>query len=139
MKIILLIMLFFISPNLFGQVKPVNFNDCKYDMVFVSADTQPLWKDSLSITNYLHQFFEKHSVSLNKDINGKIVLGIVIYEDGHTCCQSFFDLTKNQLDPVVFKDAVNNMPNWMPAKQNGKEIIFLKNQIIEIKDGMFFE
>jgi hypothetical protein len=137
MKILLTIFLFCVSANLFCQVKPVNFKECKYEMFFVTAETQPQWKDSLSLIKYFNQYFEKHLINLNKDVNGKIVLGIIIYEDGHTCCESFFDLTKNKLNSEQFKNAVNEMPKWLPAKQHDKEIIFLKNQIIEIKEGVF--
>jgi len=137
MKKILTIILFCVSASLFSQVKPVNFKECKYDMLFVSAEVQPQWKDSLSLVTYLNHYFEKHSFQLNKEVNGKIVLGIIIYEDGHTCCESFFNLTNIHLDPEHFKNAVNEMPKWIPAKQHDKETIFLKNQIIEIKGGIF--
>ena len=139
MKKLLFMALIFASANLFGQVKPINFDDCKTDIMFVSAEIQPQWNDSLSIPNYLNHYFDKHSFILNKDINGKIVLGIMIYDDGKTCCSTFFNLTKSQLNPEQFRKAVNEMHKWVPAKQNGKAIIFLKNQIVEIKDGSFSE
>jgi len=91
----------------------------------------------LTIPEYFNQFFSSPSRKLDDDVNGKVFLGFIIYQDGKTCCQSFFNKTTSQLDPEIFKNAVNNMPNWKPALQNGNAIIFLNNLIVQIKDGVF--
>ncbi len=138
MRKTLIIALILISSALFSQVKPVNFDGCKYDMFFVTADAQPAWKaDSLDLSSWLNRYFSQQSEKIPAEANGRIILGVIIYEDGRTCCHSFIDLTKNKLNPDIFPRAVFLMPKWEPAKQNGKPVIFLKNLVLEIKDGLF--
>ncbi len=138
MRNILIIAFILISALSFSQVKPVNFDGCKYDMFFVTADAQPAWKaDSLNLASWLNRYFSRQPEKIPVEANGRIILGILIYEDGHTCCHSFIDLTKNKLDPQIFPKAVFLMPRWEPATQNGKPVIFLKNLVLEIKDGLF--
>jgi len=138
MRKILTITLLLLSSAVFSQIKPVNFDGCKYDMFFVSADAQPSWKaDSLNLASWLNGYFARQPEKIPVDASGRIILGIIIYEDGHTCCHSFIDLTKNKLDPEIFPRAVFQMPKWKPARQNGKPVIFLNNLVLEIKDGLF--
>jgi hypothetical protein len=77
--------------------------------------------------------------NLNNIEDGKILIGILIYPDGKTCCHSFGNFTKTELNPEKIKEVINKMPNWIPAKQNEKEITYLKNQIFTIKKGKFVE
>lgn len=138
MKSILLVIFSGINLTLFCQITPVNFNDCKYDMFFVSAETSPGWNnDTLSVPDYFNNYFSANSIKLENTTDGKIILGIIIFEDGKTCCHSFFNVTNKELDPEIFKDAVNSMPDWKPAIQKGKEIIFLNNLVIKVQKGVF--
>ncbi len=125
------------SILIFSQV-PENFNDCEYDMFLITAETYPKWKvDSISITDYFNSLFAgKHEL---KGVNGKIYLGILILESGKTCCMSFTNLTNSNLNSDIFKTAVNNMPDWIPAKQKKTDIIFLHNLILYIEDGKFVQ
>ena len=118
------------------QSIPVNFKDCKTDQMFVSAEIVPKWNcDTLSLVDYMNKFLQEKNIE--KIENGKILIGILIYPDGKTCCYSFTNLTKTVLDAEKFKEIVNKMPNWTPAKQNGKVITFLKQQLLSIRNGKF--
>jgi hypothetical protein len=103
-------------------------------MFFVTARTTPEWKEiNMNLTTYLTKKLQNYNTF--KNVNGKILLGILIFENGKTCCHSFTNMTGTDLDPEVFKKIVNEMPDWKPAKQDGKPIIFLKHLVINIKDG----
>ena len=120
------------------QVGPVNFKDCKIDQMFVSADIQPKWNcDTIGMVDFMNKFIEEKN--LEKIEDGKILIGILIYPDGKTCCHSFGNFTKVVIAADKIKEVVNKMPNWTPAKQNGKEITFLKQQIFTIKNGKFIQ
>jgi len=133
----ILALFIFHSVFVYGQV-PVNFNDCNYDMFFVSADTKPMWNvDTLSQEDYFNNYFA--DIDEIKGINGKVILGIIIFETGKTCCHSFTDMTKSNLNPEIFKDAVNDMADWVPAKQQDKEIVFLLHLVLDIENGKFID
>ena len=118
------------------QIIPVNFKDCKTDKMFVRAETEPKWNcDTISLVDYLNKYLQVKNIE--KIENGKILIGILIYPDGKTCCHSFTNMTKTVLDEEKFKEIVNKMPSWTPAKQNGKEITFLKQQLLSIRNGKF--
>jgi len=118
------------------QIVPINFKDCKTDKMFVSADTEPRWNcDSIGMVDFMNKFIEEKNIE--KIEEGKILIGILIYPDGKTCCYSFANLTKTTLDAEKFKNIVNKMPNWTSAKQNGKEITYLKQQLFLIRNGKF--
>lgn len=118
------------------QSIPVNFKDCPVDQMFVTAETEPEWNcDTISMVDYMNKFLQEKNIE--KIENGKIIIGILIYPDGKTCCHSFTNLTKTVLNAEKFKEIVNKMPNWIPAKQNGKEITYLKLQLLSIRNGKF--
>ena len=134
MKFQLTLLAILLSLSVYSQIKPVNFNDCNPDKMFVQAETIPTWKcDSISIIDYMNKCL--NSKELGNVIQGRIIVGILIHEDGKTCCMSLFNLTKSDLNPLAFKDAVNKMPDWNPAIQNGKPVPFLKQQVFYIEHG----
>ena len=136
MKFSLTILAVLLSVSIYAQIKPVNFNDCKVDRMFVSAETEPKWNcDSVGMIDFMNKYLNDKELShVNQ---GRIIVGILIYEDGKTCCKSFFNLASSALSSEAIKDAVNRMPNWIPALQNGKPITFLKQHVFLIKDGKF--
>jgi len=118
------------------QIIPVNFKDCRTDQMFVAAQTEPKWNcDTISLVDYMNKYLQEKNIE--KIENGKILIGILIYPDGKTCCHSFINMTKTDLDAEKFKEIVNKMPNWTPAKQDGKEISYLKQQLLSIRNGKF--
>ncbi|MBP6661012.1 MAG: hypothetical protein KA174_10025 [Chitinophagales bacterium] len=123
-----------LATKLYGQT-PVNFDECKTDEFYVSVEQQPLWADtSKTIKEYFFQYFEvNHSL---ESANGKIVLNILIYSSGQPCCRAFTDMNKTGLNPQIFKDAVNKMPLWIPAKQKNREVPFMYMVLLQLKDGM---
>jgi len=129
----LFLIFIFLATKQFAQA-PVNFNECKADPFFVTAEQKPTWGDStITIKEYLFNYF-KNVKSLGKT-SGKIMLGILISESGQPCCHSFSDISKTGIDPQEFRNAINKMPTWKPAKQTNKPVAFLYQTIIEIKKG----
>jgi hypothetical protein len=137
MKALLIIIIISFSGNLFGQIRSITFDDCKNVKYLENADNKPIWKDKLKISQYFNKYFKRYSIHLQKETNGSVYLGIIIFKNGNTCCHTFLNLTNINLDSEVFKMAVNKMPKWKPARQNGKRITYLISQIIRIDNGIF--
>jgi hypothetical protein len=136
MKIILSFMALFIMINANSQTKPINFTDCEIEQMFVSADTEPKWScDSIEMVDFMNKYIKDENLNLVNE--GKIIIGILIYPDGKTCCFSFANLTKIELNVNNFKKVINKMPNWSPGIQKGEKITFLKQQVFKIQNGEF--
>lgn len=139
MRKTLLILASFISLCTYSQdkttsYKPINFKECDMDGMFVQSEKGPEWKcDSIGFIEYLNQHIDDKE--LKKIKRGMVVIGFIINADGKTCCTSFTNLTDYNLNAVSFKDAVNNMPDWIPGTQNGKNVKYLKSIILSIKEG----
>ena len=104
-------------------------------MFFVTADQSPKWNNKdQTLFDYLNENLKDYKELENA--NGKIILGILIYENGKTCCHSFTNMTDKDLSPEMFKKVVNEMPDWKPGKQKDKSIIFLYHAIFNIKNGI---
>ena len=134
MRIILTTIILGLTLTLTAQNIPVNFDDCEYEMFFVTADQSPEWnsKDQ-TLFDYLNKSLKDYKEL--KNANGKIILGILIYENGKTCCHSFTNMTDKDLSRKKFKKVVNEMPDWKPGKQKDKSIIFLYHAVLNIKNG----
>lgn len=129
--------LFFLTPLISNcQFKPINFTDCKTDQMFVQAEVEPKWNnDTIGLIDYLNKFISDKNIQQVE--NGIIVIGILIYPDGKTCCHSFSNMTKVELDAEIYREVINKMPNWTAAIQNEEKITFLKQQVLKIKNGKF--
>jgi|APHig6443718053_1056840.scaffolds.fasta_scaffold25906_2 hypothetical protein len=134
---ILAVIFSFIVINCFGQIVTSNFtefDECETEMFFVQVEQKPIFSsDTTALSGYFNQLVSR-SENL-KNFSGKIFLGIVIFEDGRPCCKSFSDLSGAKIDPIIFKDAVNKMPYWTPAKQQNIPITFVLNIILQFKEG----
>jgi hypothetical protein len=118
------------------QIKTINFIECKVDQMVLQAEIEPQWNcDTVGMLDFLNKYVVDKNLS--KVTDGKIFIEIIIHADGKPCCSSFANLTKVELNPDAYKDAVNKMPNWTPAIQKGQKINFAKNQIFYIKNGKF--
>ncbi len=126
------------SLSIQSQNKTINFKECKFDGVFVQAQVEPKWNsNTMSLIEYMNKNIVDKNLERIK--NGRIILGIVVYEQGKTCCHTFINLTDQELDPVIYKEAVNKMPDWIPGLQGGQKIPFCKMQMLKIKNGKFVE
>lgn len=135
MRLSILVSLFsLISLTCLGQNLPVNFNDCKTDLFFAVVDQKPTFNnDSLTISDYFNQYFNETKAI--KNFTGKVFLGILIFEDGKSCCKSFTNMSQEDINPELFREAVNNMPLWGPAKQKNKAVTFLMQLPLNFKNG----
>lgn len=122
-----------------AQNPPVRFKNCKaVEMYFVSAEETPEWLlRNKKLTTYLNERLENYRDFQEAD--GKISIGIFIYENGQTCCASFSNMTNTELDPEVFQEIVNNMPDWKAARQRGKPVVFLKQLVLNVNEGKIIE
>lgn len=134
MKTFLIILFAFISINSFGQVAIENFNDCGEKMFFVTAKEKPQFDNSgQDVFDYLNQAFKEKK--LLKKVNGKILIGIIVFENGKPCCKSFGNMTGKEIDSNEIKEIINNMPNWKPAIQGGETVNFLYNLMLNVENG----
>lgn len=119
-----------------SQTIPIHFDDCKTDEMFVQTEVAAEWaNDTISLVDYLNKHIADKNLS--QIAEGRILIGILIYPDGKPCCHTFGNLTKLDLSPAIFKEAIDRMPYWLPAKHNGTEVAFLKNQVFTIRNGKF--
>ncbi len=131
-----MILLFFCFLSITGKSQglPISFDDCKTDVFFAVVDEKPTFNtDSLNISDYFNKNFKDKKVLEN--FSGKIVLGILIFEDGKPCCKSFTNMTAENIKPELFQKAVNNMPYWTPAKQKNKAVPFLMQLLLNFQNG----
>ena len=135
-KISIFALLLIASFNLKGQFQPINF-PCPYEKFFINVEEPPVWNSSeTKLVDYLNNYCKKELIDL-KGANGKILVGIIIYETGTVCCNSFTNMTGTELSSVDIQKIFNEMPKWKPGKHNGKEKIVLKYLILELKAGEF--
>lgn len=134
MKIIMIIIGFFIISNINAQSIPVNFEDCNPSEFTMESDKRPEWNnDTLSIIDYLNEQI-KHNADLKKT-KGKVYIGIVVFEDGSLCCRFFNNMTNKDLDPILFKKIINEMPIWKPGQLKDKPTIYMHQITLEFKKG----
>ena len=96
-----------------------------------------MWNFSeTKLVDYLNNYCKKELIDL-KGANGKILVGIIIYETGTVCCNSFTNMTGTEISQDDIKKIFNEMPKWKPGKHNSKEMIVLKYLIFELKGGEF--
>ena len=115
--------------------KPLSFDDCKpKDMTFVVAETSPVWKaESITFNGYIEDVLKKSEAM--KRLTGKLMLGILIDENGQACLTSFLDDGAAGFVAEEFRQAVKQMPAWSPAMQNGRLVSFNKTVVLTIRKG----
>jgi hypothetical protein len=142
MRITLITMLIFISIISKAQTSSTvqNFDDCKSGAFFVIADTKPEFiYGTTGIAGYLNNYLAQDNPMQN--LNGKVILGILVYEDGSCCCMNFSDFSNRNIKSDIFREAVKSMPMWNPATQRGRSVAFLSQiqllfdygKVIEVK------
>jgi len=118
------------APNL--NLKPIKFGDCEMSDISTKPEKAPAWKSqSESIADYLNKNIKDKQ--LKKAKKGKVVIAVIILPNGKPCCSSFLNLTNRELNPYAFKDAVNGMPDWTPAMQEGKEVKSIKMIVLDVQ------
>ena len=135
-KISIFALLLIATFNLKGQFQPINFT-CPYERFFVNIEEPPVWNsEEIKLLDYLNNYCKKELIDL-KGANGKILVGIIIYETGTVCCNSFTNMTGTEISSYDIQKMFNEMPKWKPGKHYGKELIVLKYLIFELKAGEF--
>ncbi|NLL29180.1 MAG: hypothetical protein GX259_10325 [Bacteroidales bacterium] len=127
--------LLFVCSSIFSQNIPINFDECKYDMFFIQLEEQPQWGlTDTTIVDYFNYYFEKAKINLKSE-TGKMMIGIIIYENGRPCIHSFMNMTSIKIKTDEIKKLIYEMPYWLPGKNKGEPVVVLKNLLIEFKEG----
>ncbi len=135
-KTSIFVLLLIASFNLKGQFQPITFT-CPYEQFFMNIEEPPAWNSKeVKLLDYLNNYCKKEFIDL-KGANGKILVGIMIYETGTVCCNSFTNMTGTAISPNDIQKMFNEMPKWKPGKHYGKELLVLKYLILELKAGEF--
>ncbi len=132
--LIILGTLFFSNPT-FSQVKPfINFDDCTSEMMFATVEKPASWNPD---TIPFKQYFEKMLMAsvLMKKLSGKVMLSIIVSEQGEPCLKGFMDSDNAGFVPEEFRLAVKQMPKWNPALQDGKPVTYIKTAMLKIQSG----
>jgi hypothetical protein len=138
MRNVLFPLLWVVSMGTFAQTpKIINWSDCDMNNTFATIEHEAQWKGN---NGSLADFFTEniHDKQLSGIKSGRVLVGILITEDGKVCCKSFANLTETELNAELFRTAANAMPDWTPATQNGHPVRFLKNIMLTIRDGKFY-
>ena len=114
---VLFIMLLFIKEN-FAQTnipnqKPIIFEDVQQEAQF------PGGLDSLK--NYFQNNIKYPKKAIRKNIEGAVQIQFDICTDGTLCDYKVIKSVDKKLDEEALR-VVKAMPNWKPAKQNGKAV-----------------
>ncbi|MCT4637830.1 MAG: hypothetical protein N4A72_08980 [Bacteroidales bacterium] len=134
MKNFLITLFLLIGAKSFAQVSIENFNDCKVETFYAVADDRPEFDNSgQDIYDYLNQKFS--DTKLLKGIDGSISIGILIFNNGKTCCKSIANMTESEIDSEAIRKIINEMPDWSPAKSNEKAVTFLYTLSLKIEGG----
>ena len=135
-KLILTCIGIFITNFSFAQsIKPLHINGCNTKVEhFVVAETSPTWKsDQISFNDYMKNFLTASPKM--KRLLGDVLLGIMVYANGEVCLNTFLDINEAGFIPEEFKIAINQMPQWNPATQNGKPVNFNHMMLVKIHKG----
>lgn len=108
------------------QIEELPFIDCKDEVVeeeevhiFVIAEEMPDFKGNL--LKYVAEHVVYPEIAKENDIQGTVYVGFVIDEKGKVT-----DVTLVRgVDPILDKEAlkvVENLPDWKPGKQSGKNV-----------------
>lgn len=112
--------------------KPVNFGDCERTGLTQQPEKEAAWKsESQSVAEFLNKTVKDKQ--LKKAKKGKVVIAVIVLPNGKPCCSFFVNLTNRELNPYAFKDAVNAMPDWTPAMQEGKEVKSMKMLVFDVQ------
>ena len=127
MKIKTLVILMFISSTLIGQ--NVSSYNCFVGQMYLTSDTAPEFT-SEGLKEY---FLKELPEAFFKEASKLITVQIYIDKNGNPCCKAIFN--SDDIDSELLKTAINQMPKWMPAKHNGKEINIQTTIQLEISKG----
>lgn len=134
MKYLISLLLFCFSVSGFSQNETKIISNCNEDIYAVNADEKPVFEHAgQNVYDYLNAVFTEKKVL--KDVNGSLFIGIVIFSNGKTCCKSIGNLTGSEIDTEELKKTINEMPEWKPAKQDGKFITYLYNLMLNVDNG----
>jgi hypothetical protein len=119
------------SILLLSESSGQDFEDCKApDFMFIRAE------QSAQFDGSLQDYIEGELKGKYKKLNGSVHLQILIDSSGKVCCMSVQN-NSTKIPGTSVRNLINNMPPWVPARQNEHpinfsaliQLIFQKNKI----------
>ncbi len=98
------------------------------DRVFSKAAEPPVFKGSL--TRYLDSVLHKQLATFT----GTVQFNIIIDSAGKACC-SYIPDSGSFLSSKELKAAIDHMPAWKPARQNGRTVNFYAVYLLSHSNG----
>lgn len=74
-----------------------------------------------ALASFLHKNIKYPIIALENEVQGQVMAEFIICEDGSLCQLKIIKSPDTTLNPAVM-NVLSKMPNWIPAKQNGKEV-----------------
>ena len=97
--------------------------------MYLISDTAP----EFTSVDFKEYFLKELPKEYFNDASNLITVQILIDKNGNPCCMSIFN--SDDIDAELLKTTINQMPKWMPAKHNGKEINISTTIQLEINKG----
>jgi len=109
-------------------------NGEKYiDNIFYSADVPPLYDlDQADLHNHISSEFSKHKLI---DINGTILIGFVILENGELSGARIIKGITSDLDQIAVDAIQSFREEWQPAQLNNTNVRYYCTMPINFKQA----
>lgn len=89
------------------------------DSVYSSAEQMP--QPGFNIIEFLAQNLIYRDSIDRTEIQGRLLVSLIVYEDGHTGDYKILNKRNTQLEKSVI-EVLRKMPKWQAGKQNGKYV-----------------
>ncbi len=113
------------SPSATDKVTEETLKESGLDpneVEFKTPDASPTFKGGgKALMDFLRHYIEYPQEAIDKNIEGRVVVSFVIEEDGSISNPKIFRGKHPLLDKAALH-VVDMMPNWIPAKKDGKAI-----------------
>jgi hypothetical protein len=132
MKCFIFILLFFFVRDSKAQDSVVT--KCTSQKVFYKAERAAFFKQG---NDSLRSFFASNIALMNlPEASGKIVLQLIVDNNGRVCLFSFDNKTNKQVSEPGIRMVLSRMPRWTPAFQNGYDVDYFTRIELVLQQGI---
>lgn len=128
----LFILLFILSTS--SRCQQVRFNECpSFETIFTKTEIPPSCKSgSDSLKLYFQENIKKIGL---KRATGTLTITLIIDRIGHPCLNRYDNQTSASVNDDELINLIRKMPEWVPAFQNGRQVISYASFDLKINDG----